>query len=204
MFSPLSSSKSIQKPNYPTKFSYDKWLTYLQAMLHYQVHHLNQSKLFAGLMIIILNIASKFVTVKLSKSMESYLKFTFSRDLLIFAIAWMGTRDIYIALIITCVFIFFMDYILNEDSFMCMLPNNFIQDHHEKIEKENNTLTQQDIQSIKNIASKIEKIYGVESTDTYYSDTSNTDESHANNTEIDDHNNAEDADKDDSYVPFSF
>ena len=66
--------------------------------IHDNVQDLNKSKVSAGLMIITLNIASRFVTIKLSKSMESYLKYTFSKQILIFAIAWMGTRDIYIAL----------------------------------------------------------------------------------------------------------
>ena len=48
------------------------------AYLHNTVNSLNQSKIFAGVMIIILNIASRFVNIKLSKSMESYLKYTFS------------------------------------------------------------------------------------------------------------------------------
>ena len=61
--------------------------------IHDNVQDLNKSKVFAGLMIITLNIASRFVTIKLSKSMESYLKYTFSKQILIFAIAWMGTRD---------------------------------------------------------------------------------------------------------------
>ena len=90
---------------------------------------MNNSKLFAGLMIIILNVSSKFVTIKLSKSMEAYLKYTFSRNILIFAIAWMGTRDIYIALGITVLFIVFMDYLLNEDSPYCCLPHDFT-DYH--------------------------------------------------------------------------
>jgi uncharacterized membrane protein len=85
------------------------------------VNSLNNSKLFAGLMIITLNIASKFVTVKLSKSMEAYLKYTFSRQILIFAIAWMGTRDIYIAIIISLVFMVCMDFLFNEESRFCCL-----------------------------------------------------------------------------------
>ena len=69
-----------------------------------QIQNLNNSKVFAGLMIITLNIASKFVNIKLGKTMERYLKYTFSKQILVFAIAWMGTRDIYIAL--TIVFFF--------------------------------------------------------------------------------------------------
>ena len=69
--------------------------------MHNSISYLNGSKIFAGIMIIVLQISSRFFTIRLSKTMESYLKYTFSRQVLIFAIAWMGTRDIYIALIIT-------------------------------------------------------------------------------------------------------
>jgi hypothetical protein len=101
----------------------------LFSYLHNNIKSVNDSKLFAGLMIIILNISSKFVTIKLSKSMESYLKFTFSRDILVFAIAWMGTRDIYIAFFMMVIFIIFMDYLLNEDSPFCCLSENFTTYH---------------------------------------------------------------------------
>lgn len=93
------------------------------------VSSLNNSKLFAGLMIIVLNIASKFVTIKLSKTMEAYLKYTFSKQILIFAIAWMGTRDIYIAIIITLIFVFLMDFLFNEESQFCVLPEAFTNYH---------------------------------------------------------------------------
>ena len=62
---------------------------------------------------ITLNIASRFVTLRISKSMESYLKFTLSRDILIFCIVWMGSREIYIALLFTILFNFVVDYLLN-------------------------------------------------------------------------------------------
>ena len=90
---------------------------------------MNQSKIFAGLMIIILNIASKFVIIQLPQTVESYLKFTFSRDLLVFAIAWMGTRDIYIALFIMTCFAIVSDLLFNEESIFCILPDEF-KDHH--------------------------------------------------------------------------
>jgi hypothetical protein len=88
---------------------------------------MNQSKLFAGLIIIILNISSKFVTIKLSKSMEGFLKHTFSRDILVFAMAWMGTRDIYTALIITVIFAICSNFLLNEQSGFCCLSESFIE-----------------------------------------------------------------------------
>ncbi len=97
--------------------------------LNNHVYAINNSKLFAGLIIIILNISSKFVTIRLSKSMEAYLKYTFSRNILVFSIAWMGTRDIYVALVITALFIFLVDYLLNEDSVLCCLPESFTTYH---------------------------------------------------------------------------
>ena len=90
---------SKKEDGFASKSLYSSFYNLVQY-IHANVQNVNQSKLFAGLIIITLNISSKFVTIKLSKTVESYLKHTFSRDVLVFAIAWMGTRDIYIALII--------------------------------------------------------------------------------------------------------
>jgi hypothetical protein len=107
----------------------------LLSYLHNTVQKINQSKLFAGLVVVTLNISSKFVTVKLSKSMESYLKHTFSRDVLIFCIVWMGSREIYISLLLTAVFILFMDFLFNEESSFCILPENFKNYHISLLEE---------------------------------------------------------------------
>lgn len=114
--------------NTPTKQNIAK-MSSVERMLSYVSNYarsINESKIFAGLMIVIINIASKFVTFKLSKTVESYLKFTFSRDILVFAITWMGTRDIFISLGMTLLFIFIVDYLLNENSSICCLPQSFI------------------------------------------------------------------------------
>jgi hypothetical protein len=58
--------------------------------------------------------------------MEGYLKYTFSRDILVFAMAWMGTRDIYTALFITLVFSLCANFLFNEQSGFCCLPESFI------------------------------------------------------------------------------
>ena len=134
------------------KFS--KSVKELFSYLHSSVTSLNNSKLFAGLMIIILNIASKFVTFKLSKSMESYLKFTFSKQVLVFAMAWMGTRDIYIALFMTVLFTIFMEYLFNEESPFCCLPEEFT-DYHVSLLDEK--VSDEDIRKAKEVLEKAEK-----------------------------------------------
>ena len=88
------------------------------------IYSLNNSKFFAGMVMLTMNIGSKYVTIELSKTQESYLKYTLGRQLLIFAVLWMGTRDIVIALILTCVFILFADYLFNENSKFCIFPDH--------------------------------------------------------------------------------
>jgi hypothetical protein len=104
------------------------WMSWM-SYLHNHVTTVNQSKIFAGIIILVINIASKFVTIQLGKTMESYLKYTFSRNVLIFAMAWMGTRDIYVALFITFLFMILVNYFFNEKSRFCCMPANFMKYH---------------------------------------------------------------------------
>ena len=119
------------------------------SYFHNNIQHVNSSKLFAGLVVITLNLASRFVTLKISKTMESYLKFTLSRDILVFCIVWMGSREIYIALLFTILFNFVVDYLLNEDSHFCILPERFTS-HHKSL-LENELPTEEEIKNAKNV-----------------------------------------------------
>ena len=77
------------------------------------LHSLNNSKFFAGLVMIMLNIGSKYITIKLSKSQEQYLQNTVARQMLIFAIIWMGTRDALLSIGMTAAFMFLTDHFFN-------------------------------------------------------------------------------------------
>jgi hypothetical protein len=87
--------------------------------------YLNNSKFFAGIIMIVLNICSKFITLQFSKSTEEYLKMTMTKQLMIFSMAWMGTRDIYTALVLTAVFTVLSDHLFNEESRMCIVPHKY-------------------------------------------------------------------------------
>ena len=135
-------------------------LTSMLDHLHSNIQRINESKIFAGLMIITLNIVSKYVNIGLSKSMESYLKYTFSRQLLVFSIAWMGTRDIYIALFITFVFSICTEYLFNEDSVFCILSEDFSDYHSTLSDNDKNNsqkVTDDEIQKAKDILDKAKK-----------------------------------------------
>jgi len=87
--------------------------------------YLNNSKFFAGVVMILLNIGSKFISIQFSKSSEEYLKYTVSKQLLVFSMAWMGTRDIYTALGLTAIFTVLSDYMFNEESSLCVVPHKY-------------------------------------------------------------------------------
>lgn len=93
--------------------------------VHEWISSLNTNMFFAGIMMLTLNIGSRYVQLNLSPSAESYLKYAITKEFLIFTIAWMGTRNIYIALTLTAAFIILSDYVFNDKSRFCMLPEKF-------------------------------------------------------------------------------
>jgi len=74
---------------------------------------------------IMLNVGSKFISIQFSKSTEEYLKYSISKQLLVFAMAWMGTRDIYTALALTAIFVVLSDHLFNEESRLCIVPHEY-------------------------------------------------------------------------------
>ena len=90
------------------------------------VSSLNSSTFFAGIMMICLNIGSRYLQLNLDESTESYIKYALTKEILVFTISWMATRNIYSALVLTAVFVVLADFILNEKSRYCLLPKNFI------------------------------------------------------------------------------
>ena len=93
--------------------------------IHESISSLNSNTFFAGIMMLTLNIGSRYVQLNLSPSAESYLKYAITKEFLVFTIAWMGTRNIYVALTLTAVFVVLADYAFNDKSNFCILPENF-------------------------------------------------------------------------------
>ena len=93
-------------------------------VLHF-FNSLNGSKLLSGLAMIILNLFSKYVVVDLSKSQEAFIRNTITREILIFIIAFVGTRDIIVSLLVTAAFVILSGTIFNEKSRFCMMPHKY-------------------------------------------------------------------------------
>ena len=118
---------------------------------------LNNSKFFAGLVMIMLNIGSKYVTIELSKSQEEYLRNSVGRQLLIFAISWMGSRDIVTALTLTAVFNVLANHLFNEESDLCIIPKGYRNFKHLLDENEDGVITEEEIQKALEILNKAKK-----------------------------------------------
>ncbi len=121
-------------------------ITYLRS--------LNNSKFFAGLVMIMLNIGSKYITIELSKNQEEYLKNKIGRQVLIFAISWMGSRDVIIALALTAVFTVLTEHLFNEESQFCIIPQRYRRYEHLLDLDGNQEVTEDEIKKAREILDK--------------------------------------------------
>tara|TARA_Y100000590_G_scaffold283041_1_gene318395 strand:+ start:970 stop:1389 length:420 start_codon:yes stop_codon:yes gene_type:complete len=88
--------------------------------------YFNNSKYFYGLMMIFLNIGSKYLTLDISAPFHKViLSSKIMRRFCIFTIVFIATKDIMISLIITAVFIIFALNLFNDKSKYCILPQSF-------------------------------------------------------------------------------
>jgi hypothetical protein len=77
---------------------------------------LNQSKYFAGIMMIVLNLGSKYIMLELSETQDELLKNKMIRRFLVFTVVFVATRDVLVSLIITGIFVILVSGIFNENS----------------------------------------------------------------------------------------
>jgi len=125
----------MKKPKSKTKEVFS-FLTILKT--------LNDNKFFAGIIMLTMNIGSKYISIELSKTQENYIKYSLGRQILIFAVLWMGTRDIVTALILTIAFILFADYLFNEHSQYCVIPDKY-KELNIVLNTEENRVTQKEV-----------------------------------------------------------
>jgi hypothetical protein len=147
----MAKSASTNKINKTTSSFARHSNIFMNAMnyLHDHILYLNSSKFFAGCIMILLNVGSKFITIQFSKSTEEYLKMSVTKQILVFAMAWMGTRDIYAALGLTAIFVILSDHLFNEESTFCIVPHRYrvlnkLEEKMEKIDENNDGVISDD------------------------------------------------------------
>jgi len=95
-------------------------------MTHPLILHINNSKLFAGCIMILMNLGGKYVSKDVSRAADNILDTKLTRRFLIFCIAFVATRDVVSSIIIMLLFIVIFSYFLNENSNYCILPKKYI------------------------------------------------------------------------------
>lgn len=89
------------------------------------INYLNTSPFFYAIVMLLLNLGSKYVDIELPDEHKDFLSNNITRRVVIFTIVFMATRDIITSLIVTCLFIILIFNLLNKKSKYCMLPISF-------------------------------------------------------------------------------
>lgn len=88
---------------------------------------LNNSKLFWGITMIIVNMGSRFVVGDLSRFHETVLMKDLAKKVVLFCMFFLGSRDVMIALCLTFAFSLLIQTFLNEKSPYNLLPKMVIE-----------------------------------------------------------------------------
>ena len=91
-----------------------------------KINNLNNSKYFAGIMILVLNLGSRFITMELSENQEQMLSNKIIRRFIIFTILFVATKDIFVSIILTAGFIILVSGLFNENSKYCIVTKPVI------------------------------------------------------------------------------
>tara|TARA_B110000046_G_C12708255_1_gene279463 strand:+ start:148 stop:543 length:396 start_codon:yes stop_codon:yes gene_type:complete len=87
---------------------------------------LNSNNYFIGLMMILLNIGSKYFVQELGNTADYFFNFKIIRRLSIFTVFFVATRDIKTSIILTAAFIIIALELFNEKSVNCILPKRLL------------------------------------------------------------------------------
>ena len=89
------------------------------------VNNINQSKYFAGIIMILMNMGSRYISLELSERHESILGHPMVRRLMLFTVFFTATRDVWISLGLTACFVILVTGIFHDESRFCMIPERY-------------------------------------------------------------------------------
>jgi hypothetical protein len=89
------------------------------------IQDINMNPYLLGMAYILLNLGGRFMVLSVSPAQEAFLQNIVFRPLLLFAIMFIGTRNLVVAFWLTLVVILVLHYFLNEESDWYLLK-----DHH--------------------------------------------------------------------------
>ena len=88
------------------------------------IQTLNNSKFFAGILMILMNLGSKYISLELSETQDEFFSNIVIRRIMIFVVIFIATKDVVTSLIITACFVILVSGLFNENSKFCLIRNN--------------------------------------------------------------------------------
>ena len=88
------------------------------------LQNVSTSKILLGIFMIFMNIGSRYIELKLTNGQEMILK-NIAREVLIFTISFIATKDLLTSFAITAVFIILANFVFNEKSKYNILPEKY-------------------------------------------------------------------------------
>lgn len=122
------------------------------------ISKINNDKFFLGFLIIVLNLAPKFINLRLNNFHQKILQDTLGRELLIFAIAFVGTRDLLVSILMSVAFILINDYFFNEESNLCIVPEKYRDSLRKAIDQNNDDeIDDDEVKQAINLLNRVKK-----------------------------------------------
>ncbi len=84
------------------------------------LNNFNTSPYFIGLMMLTMNLGSRFLGLEMSKGQETFFSHPWVRRFLIFVVFFIGTRNIWVAFWLAFTAILLLGYLFNENSSLCL------------------------------------------------------------------------------------
>ena len=89
----------------------------------------NTNPYFIGLMMVVLNIGGKFLSLEITKGQEHFFQLPMFRKFIFFVILFISTRNIWVALTLSIIIVFVINYLLNECSSLYLFKTDTTQKH---------------------------------------------------------------------------
>ena len=83
---------------------------------------LGGNKFFTAFLMILMNLSGRYLDIEILPFQKEFLQSRMVRRIVIFAVAFMATRDIFSALIVASIFIIVVFHLCNTRSAYCILP----------------------------------------------------------------------------------
>lgn len=84
------------------------------------------NKYFLGIILLLVNIGSKYLGITLSPAQEKFFKLWYVRCFIFFCVFFSATKDFLVSIFLVTFFYVVFNTILNEDSKVCILPQEAI------------------------------------------------------------------------------